>query len=266
MIFIARGWISMKIKNCLIAVLLMLALFALPVMADETENLSGVYAISELGVELTLPEAYGNVLTRDISEDDPAFAELGLTKEQLFADSSVYLEALTDDRTAEIIVTMLKNDWSEMYYDFNTLDETDLAELAEYCLMNDNSDVAMEYSEYGLFEENGQAKFLKAIGTFAGEESAGTTVQYVTVINGQAYTITFNFVGNNFGEEQEKMTEDVVSSITFDKVKVQDKTESNTVFIVVILCLVVIIGILLAVIRKQKYSIKNLSEDLEDDK
>lgn len=255
----------MKIKNCLIAVLLMLALFAMPVAADDAEDVSGVYALSELGLELTLPEAYSHVLTRDISEDDPAFAELGLTKEQLFADNSVYLEALTDDRTAEIIVTMMKNDWSEMYYDFNTLSEDDLAELAEVCLMNDNSDVAMEYSAYGLFDENEQARFLKAIGTFVGQESSGTTVQYVTVINGEAYTITFNFVGGNISENQEKMTEEVISSVVFDEITPQDKTESNTVFIVVIVALIVVIGVLLAVIRKQKYSIKNLSEDLSED-
>ena len=261
--WIAKGWIPMKIKHGLIAVLLMLVLFAMPVAAEE-EN--GNYEIPELGVELPLPETYGYVFTRDMSEDDPAFAELGLTKEQLFAGDSVYLEALTDDRGAEIIVTMLKNDWSEMYYDFNSLSEEDLAELAEICLMNDNSEVAMEYSEYGLFDENKQAKFLKALGSFIGEESSGITVQYVTVLNGQAYTITFNFVGDSISEEQESMTEDVVTSITFDEVRPQDKTESNIVFIVIILVLVVIIGILLAVIRKQKYSVKTLSEELSEDK
>ena len=260
--YIAKGWISMKIKHGLIAVLLMLVLFAMPVSAED----NGIYDVSELGVELTLPENYDYVLTRDMSEDDPAFAELGLTKEQLFADDSVYLEALTDDRGAEIILTMMANDWSEMYYDFNTLSEEDLAELAEICLMNDNSEVAMEYSEYGLFDENEQAKFLKAVGSFIGEESSGVTVQYVTVLNGQAYTVTFNFVGDSISEETEAMTEDVVTSLTFDEVKPQDKTESNTVFIVIILVLVVIIGILLAVIRKQKYSVKNLSEELFEDK
>lgn len=253
----------MKIKRFLVALILVFALFAVPVAAEE-EN--GAYEIPELGVELTLPEDYGYVLTRDISEDDPAFAELGLTKEQLFADDSVYFEALTDDRGAEIILTMMANDWSEMYYDFNSLSEEDLAELAEICLMNDNSEVAMEYAEYGLFDENDQAKFLKAVGSFIGEESSGTTVQYVTVLNGQAYTITFNFVGNSISENQEAMTEEVVTSLTFDKVVPQDKTESSTVFIVIIIVLVVIIGILLAVIRKQKYSVKNLSEELSEDK
>lgn len=253
----------MKIKNCFIAVVLMLALFALPVSAGDG---GGTYTVSELDLEITLPQSYGYVLTRDLSEDDPDFAELGLTKEQLFADDSVYLEALSDDREAEIIVTMLQNEWSEMYYDFNNLSDEDLAELAETCLMSDNSDVAMEYSDFGLYRGNDQAQFLKAIGTFSGEESAGATVQYVTVINGEAYTVTFNFVGDGISEEQEAMTESIVSSIVFEKVTPQDKTESNIVFLVVILCLVVIIGILLAVIRKQKYSIKNLSEELSEEK
>lgn len=253
----------MKIKNSMIVVVLLLLLFAWPVSAQSEQS---SYVISELELEIDLPESYSHVLTRDISEDDPDFAELGLTKEQLFADDSVYLEAFSDQRNAEIIVTMLKNEWSELYYDFNNLSEDDLTELADICLMNEDSLLATEYETFGLFRGNEQAQFLKAVGTFSGEESSGTTVQYVTVINGEAYTITFNFVGEGLSAEQEAMTEDVISSVAFERVTPRDESESNAVFIVVILCLVVIIGILLAVIRKQKYSIKNLNDELTEDK
>lgn len=249
----------MKIKNGMLVAMLMLLLFAWPVSAQGERN---TYAVSELELEITLPEGYNYVLTRELSEDDPDFAELGLTKEQLFADDSVYLEALSEDRDAEIIVTMLKNEWSQMYYDFNDLSEEDLAELADICLMSEDSAVAMEYETFGLFDGNEQAQFLKAVGTFSGKESSGATVQYVTVLNGEAYTFTFNFVGDGVSPEQESMTEEVVSSVSFDKVTPRDKTESNAVFIVVILCLVVIIGILLAVIRKQKYTVKNLNDEI----
>ena len=252
----------MRIKTLIVAVLMALCLFAVPVAA---EGESATVTVPELGLEMQIPEEYSYVFTRDMSEDDPAFAELGLSKEELFASDAVYFEALTDQRGAELIVTMSRNDWSEMYYDFNALPDEDLLALADLCMVNDSSEVEMEYSDYGLFDENAAVRFLKAVGSFTGEGVSGTTVQYVTVYNGDTYTFTFNFIGANLSDTEIAMTEEIVDSVVFPDPVPRDEEESNTLFIVIILALLVVIGVLLAVIRKQKYTVVNLNEELSDD-
>lgn len=253
----------MKIKTLIVAVLIALCLFAVPVAA---EGESATVTVPELGLEMEIPEEYDYVFTRDMSEDDPAFAELGLAKEQLFASDTVYFEALTEHRGAEIIVTKSRNDWSEMYYDFNDLSDEELLGLADLCMENDSSDVEMEYTDYGLFDGNEDVRFLKAVGSFESEGLSGTTIQYVTVYNGDTYTFTFNFIGVNLSDTEITMTEEVISSAVFPDLQPRDEENSNMFFIIIIVVLLVVIGLLLSVIRKQKYTVKNLNEEWTDDK
>lgn len=246
----------MKIKTLVLTVVMAITLFSVPLWAGDMVT----YPVDELNLDMDLPTEYNYIFTRDTSEDDPILADWGMTKSELFKNDSVYLEALSEDQNKEVILSMVQTDWSQMYYDFNDLSEADLTELAEYCLMNNSSAVEMEYSDYGLFGENENARFLQAVGTFEKEDAHGSAVQYVTVINGNAYTVTFNFYGEDITEEHIAMSEDVISSVVFHDIS--GKSQNNMIFyLVCILVLIVIIGVLLAVIRKKKYSIKNPEGD-----
>ena len=197
----------------------------------------------------------------------PALTDLGLTKEDLFQNKSLYLEALSEDRNDELVVTMTKTKWSKMYYDFNDLDNSDLMEMARTALMSDDGAANMDFSEFSVFDGNKQAKFIKAEGTLTAENANGAALQYVTVVNGNAYTFTFDFYNGAITGDEEAMSEDVVSSINFDHiVKQDDGNNSDTFYIVVIAVMAVIIAALLYVIRKRKYTVavKEHGEDPAD--
>ena len=122
----------MKIKKGIAAALLVLALCSAGVCAGSMIE----YEIADLDLGLELPAEYNYVFTRDMDGEDPGFVDLGMTKESLFENESLYLEALTEDQNAEIIVTMTETDWSQLYYDFNDIENSDLMEMAQACLID----------------------------------------------------------------------------------------------------------------------------------
>ena len=81
-------------------------------------------------------------------------------------------------------------------------------------------------------------------------------MQYVTVLNGNAYTVTFNYYGAKLTEEQKAESEEIVSSVLFRNVNEKNGKDDTAFYVVWILILIVVIGILLAVIRTKKYSIR----------
>lgn len=244
--------ISMKIKQILCGAVMAVLLLSASLFAAETIPCS----VDDLDMEICLPAEYTYVFTSDMSADDPLLADWGVTKEEIFENDSVYLEAFSEDRSREVILSMIRTDWSKAYYDFNNLDDEELESLAEFCLVGSSSAVEMEYTEYGLFDGNGQARFLRAFGTFANEDTQGSSVQYVTVLNGNAYTVTFNYYGAKLTEEQKAESEEIVSSVLFRNVNEKNGKDDTAFYVVWILILIVVIGILLAVIRTKKYSIR----------
>ncbi len=122
----------MKIKKGIAAAILVLALCSAGVCAGSMIE----YEIADLDLGLELPAEYNYVFTRDMDGEDSGFVDLGMTKESLFENQSLYLEALTEDQNAEIIVTMTETDWSQLYYDFNDIENSDLMEMAQACLID----------------------------------------------------------------------------------------------------------------------------------
>lgn len=243
----------MKIKRGILALILTLVLCSASVYAGSMME----YEIDDLDIGLALPAEYSYVFTRDMDADDSAFVDLGTTKDCLFENKSLYLEALTDDQNAEVIVTMMDTDWSQVYYDFNDFENSDLLEMAQVCLVDTDSAANMEISDCDIFEGNDQAKFLKANGVFADEDNDGYAIQYVTVLNGNAYTITFNFYGGEISDEEEALTEEVVSSVSFHTVEAKDTGKSNAIYIAIIAVMAIIIVVLLYYIRKKHYTLRS---------
>ena len=245
----------MKEKG-LVLILCVLFLFAaLPVGAADMVS----YPVSDLDMSLELPASYNYVFTREISDDDPILADWGMSKSDLFDNDAVYLEALTEDQNDEVILLMTRTDSSETYEDFNAFSREELMELAEYThtVVANNKATNVAYSKYDIFEDQSQVPFLKATGRFESDDTHGGVIQYVTVLNGNIYTLTFNFYGDDdISKKEAVMTEDVVASIHFDKVSSVDRENDNIIYMIIIAVLVVIIVILLVIIRRQKYSIR----------
>lgn len=256
----------MKMKKIWFLALLVFAFYTTSISAAEMNSAH----IPDLGVTIDLPEAYSYIFTRENSEDDSLLEEFGVSKTEMFENKSIYLDAFTEDQNSEIIVTMMQTDWSQMYYDFNSLSTEELQELAEYCLVGTDEESEVVYSEYGVFEGNRQAQFLKAVGTFQREDAEGSLVQYVTVINGNAYTVTFDFYGTTLTDAKSDMTDEVLSTVVFDDVEDPSLETSSIFYFSVIIILIVVIGLLFALIRRRKYSLtvggvekkgKNISQE-----
>lgn len=241
----------MKIKRLIGMAILALMICSTGIYASDTTK----YEIADLGLSLALPAEYSYVFTRDMDADDPNLADLGLTKEELFNNDSLYLEALTEDQNIELVVTMTDTDWSNLYYDFNDLDNNDLMEMAHTALMSEDASADMDFTNYSVFEGNEQAKFIKAEGTLTADDANGYAIQYVTVINGNAYTITFDFYNGTITDDEDALTEQVVSSIAFHHIQAKEAGTSNVLYIVIIGVMAVIIVGLIFVIRKKKYTI-----------
>ena len=182
-------------KKGLVFILCMLFPFAaLPLNAADMVS----YPVSDLDLSLELPASYNYVFTREISDDDPILADWGMSKSDLFDNDAIYLEALSEDQNDEIILMMSRTDFSETYEDFNALSREELMDLGEYThsVVANNKATNVAYTDYGIFEGQSQVPFLKATGRFESGETHGGVIQYVTVLNGNLYTLTFNFYGD----------------------------------------------------------------------
>ena len=239
-----------------LAVFLMAFWGAIPLAA--ADNVS--YDIEELDISLSLPISYNYVFTRNMEDDNPILADWGVSLEDIFRSDAVFLEALSEDQNEECIVTMVSNDWSEMNYSFDLLTEAELLELSAQ-LVNATSVDHTDFSASEVYYGNEQAKFIRSLGELVGDDVGGKTVQYVTVLNGNAYTFTFNFYDGTFDEEREEAVETVMESVTFRGIIEKDQSDSKVIYIIVILLMAVIIGILFYIIRKQSASLKKLTPD-----
>ena len=250
----------MKEKGLVFILGILFMFAALPLAAADMVS----YPVSDLDMSLELPASYNYVFTREISDDDPILADWGMSKSDLFDNDAIYLEALTEDQNDEIILMMNRTESSETYDDFNAFSREELMELAEYThsVVANNKATNVAYTEYDIFEGQAQVPFLKATGEFENDDTRGGVIQYVTVLNGNLYTLSFNFYGDGSIDKKEaSMTEDIVASIHFDKVSSADRGNDHIVYMVIIAVLVIIIAILLVIIRRQKYSIRGGEKD-----
>ncbi len=102
----------MKTTNLLktpLALLLCLALLLSPAAASASgDGGSAVFVMDEFGFSLAFPESW-TVLTRDVPEDDPRLALLGLPKAEMlryFESAGIYADALDGDFGSETVVTV----------------------------------------------------------------------------------------------------------------------------------------------------------------
>lgn len=251
----------MKKKTVFISLLFLLVMTlcsAMPLSADDSVS----YTIDELDISLGLPVDYNYVFTRNMDDDNPILADWGVSLEDIFKSDAVYLEALSEDQNEECIVTMVTNDWSEMNYSFDLLSESELLELSDQ-LVNITSVDNVTFSGSEIYYGNSQVKFIRSIGDLAGDEVAGKTVQYVTVLNGNAYTFTFNFYDDAFDAEREATVESIMDSVTFGRIVEKDQSDSKLIYIIVIVLMAIIIAVLIYVIRKQNLSLKKMITDVE---
>lgn len=213
-----------KIAAYLTAILLLFS--ALSVAAAG----AGTYYLREPGLHITVPEGY-YVFTRDVDENDPDLWEMDLfsageMKDMLEADNA-YLAAFSPDVSYNVQVRAVP---SELSY-FNSLGETLLMSLS------DSWDGMLD--SYGLnilskdLYRHPQTLFLRYFWT---QEDRGSTVyglQYYTVVNCQAISITLFSYAGPVTPAQEQLMLGMVESIRFEgmaEAAPEPTTSSGTVY------------------------------------
>ena len=210
----------MKRLSLVIVLCLVLALFTpMTIMATDAAN---TYELSELELSVDIPDKY-SVITRETDAGDPVFGKYGISKESVtahFETNNIYLNALSNTNSEEIVVTMLSNTMS----DFNTLSDPMLEILAskleeEFKAYNVN---ILDYEIY----HHAQTKFLKIY--FHDSANTAYGIQYYTICNYKAMNFTLKSYSGDITPEQESTIKTVVDSVKYNTISANSEQEEGT--------------------------------------
>jgi len=213
----------MIIRKFLAVVAAILFCLSLPVMAYAAPG--GVYELAELGIRIAMPENT-LVFSRNVAEDDPNLALIGMTKEQILdvmLDQDIYLNALEENGEYELVVSMTRNPIVSL----SALDEDELNENME--------SLEQEYEKVGaqllncVVYDQADAKFLEI--RFSMTEDNFTTygLQYYTIYNNKAINVTLHSYIGEITANHETLMRNIVNSIEFTAgdPRAETNTESN---------------------------------------
>ena len=209
------------------------------------------YTLESIRMKLTVPEGY-TVLTRDMAEDDPAFAQLGTTKEEieeLFAEQEIYLNVIISEESGEeIALTVSENDYSKRLFSFADQNEEFFDEVAAN-IQDESSteEYGLKYYGYQKYEHP-QTVFLRFDFEQTGEDSVSYGRQYYTVFNGQYINLLVRSYDGEFSEEAAQVLDEMVQSLTFTEVV----ANSTTIRYIVIFAVVAVALVVYAVYLRRK--------------
>lgn len=204
-------------KKLLFRILLVAALCVLLLTVAFAEE--NTYYLSELDMEMTIPEGY-YVMTRDTPEDDPAFTALLMSKSEFMEYAEewyIYLDAIAYDISNEIVVTMLAGEFSDLNNSF---------ELAE--LINSLGDIYVEQNIDVLRHEVYQHKQTKTLKIYFRDNTKGVHgLQYYITNEKKAYNITLRSYGGQISSDQEDMMKSVIDSVKLDASKIEPQNKAS---------------------------------------
>lgn len=200
----------------LLTVILCAALF-LPMAAQ-----AQTYQMDETDMTITVNDAEWYVFTRDNIKDNPELAELGVTYQYMydfFQDNAAYLDA---------ILFFEEGGYLEFFVQKRPLD-TGVANLSNY-KDSEVSTFAKELAKNAKVEDysvyKNTYKFVKL--SFYDSELKFYVHQYVTIVNKNTYTFTFQSE-DAITEWEDQEIQRIVDSVVFDvDTSLKEKTGSST--------------------------------------
>lgn len=208
-----RG-MNLKRLICYLLVICLIAVIPLTI-ASAAEN-----TIHLLTLKLSIDPPQGwTVFTREIKENDPALTELNIDKDTLIKNmisGNVYFSALSEDQDTEINVSMTTSAQISKVYDLNLLEEETFAEMEqEYVAQRKRRGAFVtQFSKHS----HKQATFI--IVDYYQEFQRGFAYarDYITIINGQAITISLNTFSGDITSELASILQATVDSVVFSEV------------------------------------------------
>ena len=189
----------------------------MPVSAE-----SNTYELTELGLKILIPEQY-YVITKDTAENDVAFKKFGIKKSDLINEpilKNIYLNAVTDDLSEEIVVTKLSNSLGE----FSSMSDN-LLEFSFSLFANEYTSHGIDVSSYDVYHHH-QTNFIRI--RFNSSDKTIYGIQYITSTDDKMMSLTMRSYSGPFSPRQEAKIKSIVDSVTFDKSPPKSKTGKDT--------------------------------------
>lgn len=212
--------VKKRILQIGILVVSLCSFLVLPVYAASSK-----YAIPELDLTISIPDDY-DVFTLNMSSNDPLFSVYGTTKAEVntqFANSSIYLNAISTIHNDEIVVTMTDSPLANL----NGMGDTALITLAS-ALVDEYAKYGITVTDYDVYHHN-QLTFIQVY--FHDTEKTVYGLQFYTVSNEQAMNFTLRSYEGSISSSQENTICTIVDSIRLNyEVEAAPTVEASPAF------------------------------------
>lgn len=181
---------------------------------------AAAYELPELNMVIKVPGGW-LTFTQNTDDDDADLKLLGTDSKTLtdfYKQNNIYLDSMSKDFTAEIIVTMKDYDGSRNVYDFNLLSADEMESMAENLMKElPKQTEGRTYSNNSVYSHK-QAKFAVLDLTSQNNGAIVCGKQYYTIINGQAINVILSSYTGEVTDELAQTLKNTVDSIEFTKV------------------------------------------------
>lgn len=172
-------------------------------------------SIEEAEMTIQLPTTC-YLLRQDIAEDDPYLQKVGGDREKIqdyYKEAGIVLNAIAEDDSYEIVVTMNENQAVSYIYNMQSLLDEQIMEFA--------GTIQKTYESYGYTVDNsevyntGDAKYVVLSFGQVYEDSTVQCKQYYTIRNNKIYNITLRSYVGEVTRDMASMMQHVIDSITY---------------------------------------------------
>ncbi len=205
----------MRKRSLGIIMLCMLLLTALPGKAAELQMTQAT--IKEADMSMMLP-ATCYLLGQNIAENDPYLQKVGGDREKIqnyYKEAGIVLNAIAEDDTYEIVVTMNESSNIDYVYNMQSLTEKQIREFAD-SIQTAYTSYGYQVDGYELYETQNAFYVLFRFGQLY-EEQTVWCYQYYTIRDSRIYNITLRSYVGEITKPMETMIEQVVDSISYGK-------------------------------------------------
>lgn len=219
----------MKKKIILGLSLLMLAVPGMDTKALEAEMTQ--VTIEEADISVMLPVTC-YLLDQNIKDDDPYLQKVGGDSEKIveyYKEAGIVLNAIAEDESYEVVVTMNENYNVDYVYSMQSLTEEQIIEFAN-SIQSAYVSYGYEVEGYELYQTE-QAAYVQFRFEQLYEDQKVQCFQYYTIRDSKIYNITLRSYTGEITPQLKAMMEQVVNSISFtqDDEGIMYESEENGV-------------------------------------
>lgn len=199
---------------------LLLGIFCFALIIPKT----GIKAVETDMIQVTLEEADISMmlpitcylLGQNIAENDPYLEKVGGDREKIqnyYKEAGIILNAIAQDDSYEIVVTMNENSNIDYVYSMQSLTEEQIREFAE-TIQAAYASYGYDVDGYELYETEAASYLLFRFRQLY-EEQTVQCYQYYTIRDSRIYNITLRSYRGEITGQMESMIGNVVDSISF---------------------------------------------------